>query len=107
MKVIINNLELTILIILKSSDNYGNGISQIIKNEFKSFEIKEGTLYSNLKRMNTEKLIEGYWGEETGGGRRRYFKITISGQNRINELITEYNAFNAFIEKRLKDVEND
>jgi PadR family transcriptional regulator, regulatory protein PadR len=52
-------------------------------------EIGVGSLYPTLKRMEKEGLIEGRWGEEkimgeeSGGARRRYYKISENGKKSL------------------------
>ena len=80
-------------IILKSlinSDKYGYEISKLIhSNSGGEYELKEATMYSSLKRLDNDGNITSYWGDETQGGRRKYYKITEKGketylQNKIN-----------------------
>ena len=44
------------------------------------YELKEATLYSAFKRLEEAKMIESYWGDETTGARRRYYRITKLGK---------------------------
>jgi len=43
-------------------------------------EIKEATLYATYRRLLKDGLIEAYWGDESQGGRRKYYRITDAGQ---------------------------
>jgi DNA-binding PadR family transcriptional regulator len=62
-------------------DSYGYQINKSIQvatnNEY---ELKEATLYSAFRRLESAGMIESYWGDETTGARRRYYKITPLGQ---------------------------
>lgn len=55
-------------------------------------KIDMGSLYPAFKRMNEKGWIQGRWGddnvedEESGGARRRYYSITVSGTTVLNEL---------------------
>ena len=70
-----------ILKLLISSDKYGYEISKLIHaNSNGEYELKEATMYSCLKRLESENCITAYWGDETQGGRRRYYRITEKGQ---------------------------
>jgi DNA-binding PadR family transcriptional regulator len=56
--------------------------------------LKETTLYSSYKRLEGDGCVEAYWGDESQGGRRRYYRITEKGrlvlrQNLINRQFTE------------------
>jgi PadR family transcriptional regulator PadR len=37
-------------------------------------------MYSSLKRLENDNHITSYWGDETQGGRRKYYHITKSGR---------------------------
>ena len=75
------------LCVLLNEDNYGYEISKIIKIKSDDlFEILEATMYIALKRLEKQNKIEAYWGNETGGGRRKYFKITELGKVQLKNL---------------------
>ena len=69
-----------ILKLLMSGDKYGYEISKLIhSNSSGEYELKEATMYSSLKRLENDGGITSYWGDETQGGRRKYYKITEKG----------------------------
>ncbi|HZJ76609.1 MAG TPA: PadR family transcriptional regulator [Oscillospiraceae bacterium] len=71
-----------VLGILIEGDNYGYGIyKRIIEKSEELYEIKEATLYSSFRRLEKAGGISSYWGDETQGGRRKYYKITTFGKN--------------------------
>ena len=37
-------------------------------------------MFSSLKRMENDGYVTSYWGDETRGGRRRYYRITEKGK---------------------------
>ncbi len=84
------HIDTVILSLLDNGDKYGYEISKIIALRTDGeYEINEATLYSSLKRLEREKAIFSYWGDETQGGRRKYYKITNEGkllliQNRLD-----------------------
>jgi len=70
-----------ILKLLMSGDKYGYEISKLIhSNSSCEYELKEATMYSSLKRLESDGCIISYWGNETQGGRRKYYKITEKGR---------------------------
>lgn len=84
-------VDILILSVLSERDNYGYEISKIIKTKSgNQFEILEATMYLSLKRLEKQNAIEGYWGDETGGGRRRYFKITDLGRKQLEKLADDW-----------------
>ena len=69
-----------ILGLLLSGDKYGYEITKLVSERSDHrYELKEATMYSSLKRMEKEGYITSYWGDETQGGRRRYYHITSTG----------------------------
>ncbi|MGI6153292.1 MAG: PadR family transcriptional regulator [Christensenellaceae bacterium] len=73
--------ETIILAQLLKKDSYGYEINKSIQlatnNEY---ELKEATLYSAFRRLESSDMIESYWGDETTGARRRYYHITPLGR---------------------------
>ena len=70
-----------ILKLLMDGDKYGYEISKLIQtNSRGEYELKEATMYSSLKRLEADGSITSYWGDETQGGRRRYYRITERGK---------------------------
>jgi PadR family transcriptional regulator PadR len=70
-----------ILKLLLSGDKYGYEISKLILSNSKGeYELKEATMYSSLKRLENDGGITSYWGDETQGGRRKYYRITEKGK---------------------------
>lgn len=93
-------VDILILSVLKQGDNYGYEISKIIKARTGGlFEILEATLYLALKRLEAQKAIDFYWGDETGGGRRKYFKITESGKAQLAQLISDWKETSQLVDR--------
>lgn len=70
-----------ILKLLLDGDKYGYEIWKLIySNSNGEYELKEATMYSSLKRLENDGGITSYWGDETQGGRRKYYKITERGE---------------------------
>jgi PadR family transcriptional regulator PadR len=70
---------------------------QIIKElEKKSngyFQFKEGTLYPALHRLEKAGLVKGKWEKLPGGQERRYYYITVKGQEALNERLAIWLGF--------------
>ncbi len=70
-----------ILKLLLDGDKYGYEITKLIYElSDHEYELKEATMYSSVKRLEHDGHITSYWGDESQGGRRRYYRITPSGQ---------------------------
>lgn len=66
---------------LRSGDRYGYEIYKTIRDAAEGdYEIKEATLYASFRRLVADGLVEAYWGDETQGGRRKYYAITDAGR---------------------------
>ena len=75
-----------ILKLLSDGDKYGYEISKLIQtNSRGEYELKEATMYSSLKRLESDGSITSYWGDETQGGRRRYYRVTERGKKVYSE----------------------
>lgn len=70
-----------ILKLLADGDKYGYEITKLIyDNSDHEYELKEATMYSSLKRLENDGFVLSYWGDESQGGRRKYYRITTGGQ---------------------------
>lgn len=80
------HIDTIILKLLMSGDKYGYEISKLVRSGSNGeYELKEATMYSSLKRLEHEGNISSYWGDETQGGRRRYYQITDNGKRTYAE----------------------
>ena len=75
-----------ILKILSEADCYGYEIVKLIaERSGGEYQLKEATMYSSVRRLEADGDIEWYWGDETQGGRRKYFKITLKGKETYDD----------------------
>jgi DNA-binding PadR family transcriptional regulator len=73
--------ETIVLGVLSRGDSYGFEIFRSIRDATGGVhEIKEATLYAAYRRLVRDGLVEAYWGDETQGGRRKYYRITDAGR---------------------------
>ncbi|MBS4174978.1 PadR family transcriptional regulator [Bacillus sp. FJAT-49736] len=93
-------LELCVLILISNKDQYGYELAQNISNKI---EVAEGTLYPLLRRLTKEEFLTTYLSESSEGPPRKYYSLTQSGREYMNELIREWRQFsmavNQFIEE--------
>ncbi len=69
---------------LSQGDSYGYQINKNVSAlSGGAFEMKEATLYTAFRRLETAGYIRSYWGDEMSGARRRYYAITAAGQEKI------------------------
>jgi len=70
-----------VLGVLRRGDSYGFEIFRAIRDATGgAYEIKEATLYASYRRLEKDGLVEAYWGDETQGGRRKYYRLTDAGR---------------------------
>ena len=75
------NTDTIILRLLMDGDKYGYEITKLVhEHSDQLYELKEATMYSSLKRLEGDGHITSYWGDESQGGRRKYYQITTSGR---------------------------
>lgn len=74
------HIDTIILRILQDGDHYGYEIMKAVSvNSGNEYELKEPSLYTSLKRLEKQGHIVSYWGDQSQGGRRKYYHITESG----------------------------
>lgn len=70
-----------ILKLLLDGDKYGYEITKLVSyNSDHLYDLKEATMYSSFKRLEIDDRISSYWGDETQGSRRKYYRITQKGR---------------------------
>lgn len=80
-----------ILFLLLKKPSYGYEISKEIKEiSDEKYIIKETTLYSAFTRMQKNGYIESFYGNETNGKRRTYYRITDKGRRYYKEKCQEW-----------------
>lgn len=95
-----------ILSLLLEGDSYGYEISKNIRCiTEEQYVMKETTLYSAFARLEKNGYIASYYGEETQGKRRTYFKITSKGTQYYQEKCEEWRLTQTVINKFVKGFE--
>lgn len=89
-----------LLKVISLGDCYGYSISKTIAQMTDgSWQIKEATMYSGLRRLEGENFIIAYWGDETLGGRRKYYSLTPIGRTSLHERITGWQETKLLMDK--------
>ena len=95
-------IDIILLKIISLEDGYGYSISKTISQITNdTCEIKEATLYSGLRRLEAEKLIASYWGDESQGGRRKYYTLTQAGIESLQVSKIRWEMTKVFMDKIL------
>ncbi len=72
--------EMLILEVIGQGPTYGYEITQTVAERSNGyFELKEGSLYPALHRMERQKLLRASW-READGRRRKYYELTDAGR---------------------------
>lgn len=75
------HINTIILRALYDGDKYGYEIiSEIEQKSHGQYSMKQPSLYSALKRLESQGYITSYWGGSVSGGRRKYFSLTEEGR---------------------------
>lgn len=107
-ELIRGHVDTIILNSLVERDRYGYEILDIISNLSEGrYEIKQPTLYSCLKRLEKQGFISSYFGDETQGGRRRYYTLTEKGRDTLEQDQREWEFSRTIINRLLSDKEID
>lgn len=84
-------LDLLILKTLALGPNHGLGISRRIQQITKNtFDVKPGSLFPALHRLEERGLLEAEWGESENNRKAKYYKMTKAGHRRLAEETREW-----------------
>ncbi len=76
-------LDLLIFKALASQEMHGLGISHRIGQITNAtFQVKPGSLFSALHRMEAAGWLESYWGESENNRHAKYYRLTAAGRRR-------------------------
>jgi len=86
-----------------AGNTYGYEINKSIQQKTEGqYELKEATLYTAFRRLESTGQIVSYWGDETTGARRRYYRITDAGREAYKTLVAEWVRVSQMIEKLIE-----
>ena len=87
-------LDLLILRTLERGKQHGWGISQIIGFRSKeALNIKEGSLYPALHRLERQGWIESEWGLSENNRRAKFYKLTRAGTQQLEDETAYWEQF--------------
>ena len=100
------HINTIILRTLDERDKYGYEIiNEIEAKSHGQYTIKQPTLYSALKRLETQGYIKAYWktDEVSSGGRRKYFTLTELGREFSEKNQSEWEYSRTVIDSLISD----
>jgi transcriptional regulator len=65
------------------------------------FNLREGSLYPALHKLEQEGLLKAFWEQANGGRRRKYYEITDAGIKTLADKRREWSDFAAAVERVL------
>lgn len=102
------HINTIILRSLSDSDKYGYEIiAEIEKKSHGQYSLKQPSLYSALKRLETQGFVTSYWGGTAGGGRRKYFSLTDAGRAITEQNCSEWEYSRTIIDSLISDRDFD
>ena len=97
-KLIQGTLDLLILRTLQRGDMHGWGISQSISVASREvLNLKEGSLYPALHRLERQGLIKALWGNSTNNRRAKYYSLTDAGRTQLQAETSYWQQFVAAV----------
>ena len=100
------HINTIILRTLYERDKYGYEIiEEIEKKSHGQYSLKQPTLYSALKRLESQGYINAYWktDEVSLGGRRKYYTLTDSGREITEKNQAEWEYSRTVIDNLISD----
>ena len=77
-------LDLLVLKALSPGPLHGLGVSQRIEQVTKgTFQVKPGSLFPALHRMEEAGWLKSFWGESENNRRAKYYRLTKAGQRQL------------------------
>ena len=84
-------LDLLILRALRTGEQHGLGIARRIAQITKgAFDVKPGSLFPALYRMEQAEWVSGFWGESDNRRRARFYRLTPLGRRQLETETEEW-----------------
>jgi PadR family transcriptional regulator PadR len=102
-------IDTILMSLIKECPMYGYELAKRVREiSEETFELKEGTLYLSLKRLEKNGYVTSYWDDsESGGGRRKYYSITDEGINYIHKKNEQWVFMRKLIDKFMEGIHNE
>lgn len=90
------SVQLMLLALLVKKEKYGLEITRELKELTGGvFDLKEGTLYPALRRLEQRGFVESRWLERESGVPRKYYKLTEKGLAAFREASTVWEGISS------------
>jgi len=96
-------LDMLILKTLALEELHGLGVSRRIEQITRgTFQVKAGSLFPALHRMEEEGWVSSAWGESENNRRAKYYKLTKAGRRQLNSEAERWGRISLAIERALE-----
>lgn len=102
--IIKNHIDTILLHLLSEKEMYGYEVYKaVLERTDGGYELKEPSLYSAFRRLENLKLIRSFWGDESQGGRRKYYALTDEGKKYYIHAVEQWNKVKLIIDTILSN----
>jgi PadR family transcriptional regulator, regulatory protein PadR len=96
-------LDLLILKALRSGELHGLGVSRRVEQITRgTFQVKPGSLFPALHRMEENGWLTSFWGESENKRRARFYRLTKAGEKQLAEETAQWNRITLAMTNALK-----
>jgi PadR family transcriptional regulator len=96
-------LDLLILKSLKTGELHGLGVSRRIEQITRgAFQVKPGSLFPALHRLEEAGSLTSFWGESENNRRARFYRLTKGGERQLGHEAEEWQKIAAAMSHALK-----
>ena len=92
-------LELCVLSLLYHGEMYGYELTSRLS---EAIAISDGTIYPLLRRLKNDGYVTTYLSESNEGPPRKYYRLTETGTDYKEHLITEWSALSAGVNRLIE-----
>ncbi len=93
-----------VLSILAEGSKYGYSLQQCLHDASRGMvDLKAGTLYPLLHRLEDDKLIKSKWDHSTGR-KRKWYDLTVAGRKRLKQQAVQWYEYADCIRRMLAPV---
>ena len=98
-------VDLMVLSLLRTRPSYAYDLAQQISTVAgNEYAIKQTTLYSAVKRLETAALVTSFAGASDSGKPRTYYQITPAGLAHLDEKVAEWHVTKAVVDRFVEGV---
>ncbi len=103
--LLLGTLDLLILRTLALGPNHGLGVSRRLQQITEDvFEVKPGSLFPALHRLEEQGWLKSQWGESENNRRAKYYEITAAGRRQLRLETDHWKRVSIAIESALRAV---